>query len=265
MKKTTYALIALIGLLFAGIFVIVLLLRFNQSTDSRMAEITVIEGEPNEHRLEPFTSIRLEDSDGGHMFFADDELSFDDLVHIVISDSVAAPTITLSDGWDGVLEYAVEDSALTVRFLDGNPNIEPSDITIVTPSLSSLYIGENFPTEIVGGTVSTLTVEYHYHLHLGKLKAEQVIAKTKISSYSESTVHADEAEIGYLELDDISAVTLYSNERVNTVCVSAGKDSNYCDISIIGSISGTLRTHAVDQRQEFRITTLGNNTFTITE
>lgn len=266
MKKTTYALIAMVGLFFAGIFAIVLLLRFNQSSNNNYKVTpTLIAGEPKEHRLEPFTSIRMEDSEDSHRFYVNGERDYDSsFVHIVLSDSVASPSITLSDGWEGVLQYAVEDSTLTIRFLDGNRDIEPSDIIIAAHGVASLYFASDFPADIEGGTVETLKVEFYNSLSLGKLKAGQVIATETDGTYG-STVNADEAEIGYLELNNISDVDFFCNNGVNNVCVSAGKDVKNCDISLRGSVSGTLRTHSDDLDQKFRLITFGDKTFSITK
>ncbi len=266
MKKTTYALIAMVGLFFAGIFVIVLLLRFNQSSNDYRVKPALIAGEPKEHRLEPFTSIRMENSEDLHRFYINGERDYDpSFVHIVLSDSAASPAITISDGWDGILKYYVKDSTLIVIFLDGNRDIEPSDITIVAPGVASLYFASDFPAEIESGTVDTLKVEFYNSLSLGKLKAGQVIATETNDTYSGSTVNADEAEIGYLELNNIRDVDLFCNNGVNNVCVSANESVNCCDISLTGTISGTIRTHADVPDQEFSLSTRGDNTFSITK
>lgn len=197
MKKSTYALIALVALLFVGNFVFFLLLSHFKSGSYYTPNIYVVRGEAKEHTLQPFNAIALTDQNG-HRFYTDGNLDFRDFVHIVISDSVSAPTITLSDGWDGQLQYAVEDSTLTIEFVDENIEISPSDITIITPSLSSLNIEDSFPVDIVSGTVGTLIIDYSDNLSLGTLKANQVIAR-RTTKYSQSAVDVTEAEIKYLE------------------------------------------------------------------
>lgn len=240
MKRTTYYLIALIAFLFVGAFILYFIMSRTGKSESSEIQVYVT-GKTSSHRLPVFSKIVLEDNGVPFSIYhiKVEEKTYAPLYHIIISDTVTAPEIKLSDDWGKMVSYEVEDSVLTIMFAPEAEKITASDITVITPVLNTVDINTEIGVEIAGSMADTLFIDAYSDIYLGRLEAEQVNVIFD-NVYRHTFVDAGNAKIEKLHLTDADDITLWCNKNIGDILIYPPAGADVCNIDLQGKPSGTI-------------------------
>lgn len=259
MKKTTYALIALIGALFLGTFLFFFILSLHPDDKDRWS-IVSIEGPETETALGNFNRIEVIDSLDHYSFYNyDNEMYSYPVFCISVSDSVQTPSIKMKEGWNDFISYLVEDSTLTITFKTSNKWINSQDapVDITVPSLTYASFDYDGLTRIYGGDFDDLKVDLKSAINLDSISARKV--EINFTKNDETSITTKSSRIDRLDVMTNYQTNLYNYSQVDSITLSATEYKKRIYVNLYGKYSGVVKTVASDD-QDFEVSTFGSNT-----
>lgn len=256
MKKTTYALIALIGVLFLGTFLFFFILSLHPDDNDRWS-IVDIEGRDIEIYLADFNRIEVIDSLEHYSFYDYDQVLYTYPV-FCISVSVHTPTIKMKEGWNDYISYLVADSTLTLTFKDSKKWINSIDapINIAVPSLTYASLDYEGLTRIFGGAFDDLKIDLKSAIEFDSISARKV--EITCTKNDETSITAKSSSIDKLYVMNNYQTNLYNYSEIDSIILSSAEYKKRPYVNLCGKYSGVVKTVASDD-QNFEVSIFGTN------
>lgn len=265
MKKTTYAIIALVALSLAGMLIFFAVLsRHGKPTDSDDA--ILVSGPVKTISTAPFDQIFILDQNENSFVDVDgDEYSDADAVfRIQVIDSLTQPEILMPEGWEDYVEYSAGNSRLQFSFTSRREDFNVGDnvITILTPSLKTLDVLGDVPVIISDSRLGSLTARFRDRLELHNTAIGK-LDMTERSKYSSTSIFARDSEVDSLVVRNVNDV-IVSGERISHIVLFGSTEITSCDATILTD-AATVTTVAADPSQTFNIGISGSRSLKLTE
>lgn len=262
MKKTTYALIAVLAIMLAGIFTCLLILSHHRTNRKGYMPVAVA-GTTVTDRTPQFNKIVIETS--GYAEFYDNETEYssaDNLFKIICNDSVQAPSVTMSDGWKKFLSYSVSDSTLTLTFKEdcGDIAVGSSYITVMTPTLCELTVDDGVPVSLTRSTIGVLNAKINNELNFDSCKVAKVNF-TCTNKYSYVNIDAAETEIDSLNVYNVDDISISADGRIRQTTLYGRPAISTHRANLYGTGLIDVSTVPASDEHSFELVFYGNRSF----